>query len=176
MTPALFLDRDGVINIEKNYLYRIEDFEFIDGVFESCKYFQNLGYKIIVVTNQAGIARGYYSVDDFEKLTEWMLGKFLEQGISITEVYYCPHHPNFSVECACRKPKAGMLLEAAKNHDINLTSSIMVGDKKSDMMAAKSAGISNRILVRSGHQITKNDEVTSSLVIDSIRELIKYYG
>ena len=96
MKKALFLDRDGVINKEKNYLYKIEDFEFIDGVFDTCRYFQDLGYLIIVITNQAGIARGKYTEKDFEILTTWMLKEFEKENITISKVYYCPHHPDIS--------------------------------------------------------------------------------
>ena len=96
---ALFLDRDGVINKEKDYLYKIEDFEFIDGVFETCQYFQSKGHIIIIITNQAGIARGKYSEKDYEILTEWMKNEFIKKDIKITQVYHCPHHPNYSGEC-----------------------------------------------------------------------------
>jgi len=88
-----FLDRDGVVNIEKDYLYKIEDFEFIDGVFEACKYFKDLGYLIIVITNQSGIGRGYYTSDDFDNLTIWMNKQFSDNGIEIDGVYCCPHTP-----------------------------------------------------------------------------------
>jgi len=87
MVKALFLDRDGVINVEKEYLYKIDDFEFIDGIFDLCKYFQNLGYIIVVVTNQSGIARGYYSKEDFKKLTSWMQDEFLQNGIDIKKYF-----------------------------------------------------------------------------------------
>ncbi|WP_319380101.1 D-glycero-beta-D-manno-heptose 1,7-bisphosphate 7-phosphatase [Thiomicrorhabdus sp.] len=171
MIPALFLDRDGVINVEKNYLYRIEDFEFIDGVFEVCRAFQSEGYLIVVVTNQAGIDRGYYSEADFETLTKWMLQRFSDEGIAISKVYHCPHHPDFSGDCSCRKPMPGMLLRAAQELNIDLGKSIMVGDKGSDMLAAKNAGIEKRVLVRSGHNIHLSDEELATSVIDSIADL-----
>ena len=141
MSRALFLDRDGVINIEKNYLYKIDDFEFIDGIFELCKHYLELGYLIFVVTNQSGIARKYYSEDDFLKLTEWMLTAFKEKGIDIQQVYFCPHHPEISGECRCRKPEPGMILDAAREYDIDLSQSLLVGDKERDIEAALNAGI-----------------------------------
>jgi len=141
MNKALFLDRDGVINIEKNYLYKIDDFEFIDGIFELCKHFQELGYLIFVVTNQSGIARKYYSEDDFLKLTKWMLTAFKEHGIDIMKVYFCPHHPEISGECHCRKPNPGMILDAAKEFDVDLSQSLLVGDKERDIEAGLNAGI-----------------------------------
>jgi len=141
MQKALFLDRDGVINVEKDYLYKIEDFEFIDGIFELCNCFEKLGFIIVVVTNQSGIARGYYSEDDFKNLSAWMKNQFLNNGIHIAEIYHCPHHEKISGECSCRKPKPGMLLEAAKKFNIDLDNSIMIGDKERDIQAGLNAGL-----------------------------------
>jgi len=138
---ALFLDRDGVINVEKNYLYRREDFEFIDGIFDLCRYFQNKGYSIVVVTNQSGICRGYYSEEDFAKLTKWMEGEFAKEGIHIAKTYHCPHHPDFTGSCSCRKPKPGMFLQAKQELGIDMENSVVVGDKQSDLEAAKRAGV-----------------------------------
>ncbi|WP_297486023.1 D-glycero-beta-D-manno-heptose 1,7-bisphosphate 7-phosphatase [Sulfurimonas sp.] len=153
MKKALFLDRDGVINIEKNYLYKESDFEFIDGIFELCKYYQDLGYLIVIVTNQSGIAREYYSQEDFLKLTSWMVTAFKKHGITISKVYFCPHHPNISGECSCRKPKPGMILEAAKEFDIDLTQSILIGDKERDIESALNAGIEKTYLFNPSYDI-----------------------
>ena len=169
MKKALFLDRDGVINKEKNYLYKIEDFEFIDGVFETCKYFQDKGYLLVIITNQAGIARGKYSEDDFKALTLWMLEQFAENGIQITQVYHCPHHPDFSGECSCRKPKSGMILEAQKEFEIDLKNSILVGDKNSDIKAGLNARIEKNYLITTGHQIDKN--TFNVKIINNLKEL-----
>jgi D-glycero-D-manno-heptose 1,7-bisphosphate phosphatase len=146
---ALFLDRDGVINHDAGYTVRIEDFHFIDGIFELCREAKRLGYLIIVVTNQAGIGRGYYSEHDFLLLTEWMKAKFAEQGAPITEVYFCPYHAEHGIgeykkESSDRKPNPGMLLKATEKYQIDLANSIMIGDKESDMEAAKRAGIASR--------------------------------
>lgn len=151
MNKALFLDRDGVVNKEKNYLYKIADFEFIDGVFETCRYFQEKGYLIIIVTNQAGIARKIYSEKDFGVLTDWMLHQFLIEGIKINAIYHCPHHPNFTGPCECRKPKPGMLLRAQKEFCIDMDNSILVGDKLSDIKAGINAGIKNNYIIATGH-------------------------
>lgn len=167
MRKALFLDRDGVINKEKNYLFKIKDFEFIDGVFEICREFQNRGYLLIVLTNQAGIARGKYTEEDFHTLTEWMLERFFEECITIDAVFHCPHHPDYTGVCDCRKPSPGMLKEAQKMFDIDMESSILVGDKESDIEAGLHAGVGRNILVRSGHEVdeerTKADEVLESI-------------
>lgn len=146
LKKALFLDRDGVINIEKNYLYKKEDFEFIDGIFELCDYYQSLGYLIIVVTNQSGIARAYYSEDDFNKLTDWMILEFLNNGIKISKVYSCPHHPDISGKCLCRKPEPGMLLEAQKEFAVDMKNSIIIGDKERDIEAGINAGLTQTYL------------------------------
>jgi len=169
MKKALFLDRDGVINKEKNYLYKIEDFEFIDGVFETCKYFQDKEYIIIIITNQAGIARGKYSENDFNILTDWMIREFEKKDIYISKVYHCPHHPDFSGECECRKPKPGMIIEAKREFDIDLKNSILVGDKNSDIEAGINAGIENLFLVNTGHKIIKNKYEVK--VLNNLKEL-----
>lgn len=146
MNKALFLDRDGVVNVEINYLYKKEDFVFVEGILELCNYFQKLGYIIIVVTNQSGIARGYYDEASFEALSRWMVEEFSENGIEIKKVYYCPHHPEISGECSCRKPNPGMILDAKNEFNIDLKNSILVGDKESDIEAALAAGIKTTYL------------------------------
>jgi len=153
---ALFLDRDGVINIEKNYLYKISEFEFIDGIFDVCRYFQKLDYFIVVITNQAGIARGLYTEDDFIKLNNWMIGEFKSNNINITKVYYCPHHPEFGVECECRKPRPGMILRAKAEIGIDLQNSILVGDKISDVEAGINAGVGRNYLITTASSIKES--------------------
>ncbi len=138
---AVFLDRDGVVNVEKDYLYKVEDFEFIDGIFELCRHYIDFGYMIFIVTNQSGIARGYYSEDDFEHLSLWMTEQFAKNSIEIKKIYHCPHHPDISGECECRKPKSGMLLAAQKEFDVDLENSIMIGDKERDIQAGLNAGL-----------------------------------
>ena len=167
---AIFLDRDGVINIDVNYLYRINDFKFIEGIFEVCHHFQNLGYSIIIVTNQSGISRGYYSENDFQTITNWMLAQFKKNNINILDVFYCPHSPDS--HCNCRKPKPGMLLNAKHKHNINMQNSWIIGDKEADIIAGISSGITNTILIKSGHRI---DELNSKaeFIIDSIQQTNK---
>lgn len=171
MKKALFLDRDGVINKEKNYLYKIDEFEFIDGVFKACRYFQDMDYLLIIITNQAGIARGIYSEKDFQILTNWMLSEFKKRGITISRVYFCPHHPEFSRKCDCRKPSPKMLLDAQKKFNIDLSKSILVGDKNSDIEAGKNANIKNNYLITTGHAI--KDNIFNVKIIDSLMELCK---
>jgi D-glycero-D-manno-heptose 1,7-bisphosphate phosphatase len=153
-SKALFLDRDGVINVESGYVHRRESFEFIPGIFELCRAAQSLDYLLVVATNQAGIARGYYSESDFNDLTDWMMARFAEKKISITRLYYCPYHPVFGVgkykyDSPDRKPNPGMLLRAQSDLDLDLGSSILVGDKLSDIQAGCAAGVGTQILLTS---------------------------
>jgi len=165
---TIFLDRDGVINKEKNYLHKVEDFEFIDGIFKSCKYLKSLGYEIIIVTNQSGISRGYYSENDFQNITDWMINQFNKNGIEILNIFYCPHSPNS--DCNCRKPKPGMLIEAKNMHSINMKKSWMVGDSERDIEAANLAGIDNTVMVRSGHKINEHTS-NAKFILDSISQI-----
>ncbi|REL27415.1 D-glycero-beta-D-manno-heptose 1,7-bisphosphate 7-phosphatase [Thalassotalea euphylliae] len=177
MKKALFLDRDGIINIDHGYVHKIEEFEFVDGIFDVCRYALDMGFEIIVITNQAGIARGYYTVGDFDVLTNWMKVEFAKRDIPISDVYFCPHHPDpknqeqghneFVKTCDCRKPAPGMILQAAKDHNINIAHSAFIGDKVSDMKAAEAAGIHNKILVSSQYQ---DDESTHAHRITCIKE------
>jgi len=165
--PALFLDRDGVINVDTDYLYRIEEFEFIDGIFELCAAYQARGYLIVVVTNQSGIARGRYSEADFARLSAWMVDAFAERGIRIAGVYHCPHHPEVTGPCACRKPEPGMLLQAAAELGIDLERSVMVGDKERDIIAAHRAGVKETYLF--AEDVGKS---AATKIISSLRELV----
>jgi D-glycero-D-manno-heptose 1,7-bisphosphate phosphatase len=145
---ALFLDRDGVINADHGHVGRREEFDFLPGIFELVKSANAEGYVVLVVTNQAGIARGLYSERDFRELTIWMMGEFESRAARIDCVYYCPFHPQhgtgfFRRESAGRKPAPGMFLRAAEDWSLDLAASIMVGDKLTDVVAAAAAGITN---------------------------------
>lgn len=142
---AFFFDRDGVINTDRGYVFRIEDFEFTDGLFSVMRKLQALGYVLIVITNQSGIGRGYYTETEFLKLTDWMNERLAAEKISIQGVYYCPHSPES--DCACRKPAPGMLIQAIREHHLDPSASWLVGDKDSDMQAAEAVGIPNRVIL-----------------------------
>jgi D-glycero-D-manno-heptose 1,7-bisphosphate phosphatase len=164
---TIFLDRDGVINKEVAYLYKINDFIFIKGIFNACQYFQKKGYEIVIITNQSGIERGLYTKDDYEIITNWMLRQFIKQGISILDVFHCPHSPHSN--CKCRKPKPGMIKDASEKHNIDLTQSWVIGDKESDIEAANAAGISKTILVRSGHKVDESNS-NANYILNSIHD------
>lgn len=140
---AVFFDRDGTLNVEKNYLWRIEDFEFFPGVPNAIRQLNRAGVLVVVVTNQSGVARGYFQLDDVRFLHDHIQSELMASGARIDGFYICPHHPDFGHpprRCDCRKPAPGMLLRAAKDLDIDLNASYMVGDKLDDLEAARRAG------------------------------------
>ena len=174
---ALFLDRDGVINADRGYVYRICDFEFIEGIFDLCNWFQKRGFLIIVATNQAGIGRGYYSEQEFLSLTAWMNRQFASHGITITHTYYCPFHPehgigNYRADSFNRKPNPGMILTARDDYELDLANSILIGDKESDITAGLTASIGTTILMAnvSGNILPMTN---ASLVAQSLLEIPK---
>jgi len=149
---AAFLDRDGVINIDRGYVFRREDFQFVAGALEGARRLHELGFLLVVTSNQSGIGRGLYTEDEFHALTAWMRGEFLAAGALLAGVYFCPHHPTeargeYRCTCKCRKPAPGMLLAAAHDLSIDLGSSAMFGDKMSDLKAARAAGVPIRVLL-----------------------------
>jgi len=162
---TIFLDRDGVINQDTGYLHTIEECNFINGVFEACQYFDSLGYKIIIVTNQSGISRGYFSEIDFQIFTNWMINQFKSNNIKILDVYHCPH--SNSANCYCRKPKPGMFISARDKYNIDMEESWMIGDSERDITAANLAGIKKTILVRGGHKANESKS-NAMFFLDSI--------
>lgn len=150
---AMFLDRDGVINVNHGYVHSAAATEWVPGIFAACARARELGYLLVVVTNQAGIARGYYDEAAFLAYTGWVHAEFARRGVPLLATYYCPHHPEHapagrSGACACRKPQPGMLLAAAEVFAIDLAASIMLGDKPSDEAAAAAAGVGRFIRVK----------------------------
>jgi D-glycero-D-manno-heptose 1,7-bisphosphate phosphatase len=145
---VVFLDRDGVININHGHVGTIDRFDFIDGSIDAMVRIRKAGYEIIVVTNQAGIAKGYYSLNDYHKLTGFMRVRLSGSSIEILSVYFCPHHPDgsvvdLSVVCGCRKPAPGMFIEASNDYDLDLGRSFIIGDKYTDIAAGQAAGVGN---------------------------------
>lgn len=177
MNKAVFLDRDGTINVEKNYLYRIEDFEFIEGAPEAIKLLNDNEYKVIVVTNQAGVARGYYTEADVKKLHKHIDDELRKYQAHIDAYYYCPHHPiygigEYKVECNCRKPKTGLLEKAVKDFAIDLSNSWIIGDKQSDVESGELLYIKT-ILVMTGYGADEKYKVQSDYIKEDLYSAIK---
>jgi D-glycero-D-manno-heptose 1,7-bisphosphate phosphatase len=154
LRPAIFLDRDGTLNVEKKYLHTIKEWEWISGAIDALARFQAAGFALVVITNQAGIARGMYTAKEVHILHEWVARELAAHDIIIDGFYFCPHHPDFRKMgeelCDCRKPKAGMLLQAALELGIDLARSWMIGDRLSDIEAGNAAG-ARGILVKTGY-------------------------
>lgn len=149
--PAFFLDRDGVINTNHGYVHKREDFDFMDGIFDVTRYAHKQDYKLVVITNQAGIGRGYYSEDDFHQLTAWMCEQFSVAGAPIERVYFSPYHPTAGIgkylkDDFSRKPHPGMIFQARAELDIDLPSSVLIGDKACDIQAGIAAGVGRNLL------------------------------
>lgn len=152
--PALFLDRDGIVNVDHGYVHRREQFEFIPGIFELTRYAAEIGWPVVIATNQSGIGRGYFDEAAFADLTGWMCAHFAAEGGPIAAVYHCPYHPEAGIgpygrEHPWRKPQPGMILQAAADLGLDLPRSALVGDSPRDIVAAAAAGIGLRILVGS---------------------------
>lgn len=145
MNKALFLDRDGTINVEKNYLYKIEDFEFIPEIFDICRKAEAEGYLLIVITNQSGVSRGYYNETQMNLCNQYMINKFKEYGITITDVFCCT---SINDEDFDRKPNPGMFLKAKEKYNIDMSKSISIGDKARDIEAAKKAGVKQNYFIQ----------------------------
>jgi len=171
---ALFLDRDGVINVDHGYVYKFEDFQFVDGIFQLCRQAIASGYLIFVITNQAGIGRGYYSMADFDCLTKWMCEEFVTQDILISKVYYSPFHSThglgkYKKDDESRKPRPGMIHQAVKEFGIDLSESVLVGDKYSDIQAGRNAGVRTNILYI-GNSVLRPDSELACHFVSTLNE------
>lgn len=174
---AIFLDRDGVINIDNGYVSVVDDFEFIEGVIEALQVLKKKDYLIVLITNQSGIARGYFSEEQFHTLTEWMDWSLADRGVDLDGIYYCPHHAEhgigkYKIDCDCRKPKAGMINEAIAELEIDISQSVLVGDKVSDLQAGIAAGITHNYLVRTGKEITEQGETLATAIYDDLASFV----
>lgn len=177
--PAAFIDRDGVINEERHYVHRIEDFVLLPHVVDGLKALSDQGFDLVVVTNQAGIARGLYDEAALQRLHAHMRGLLGQQGVTLRAIYHCPHHPSGVVpelrrECDCRKPQPGMLLRAARELELDLPSSVLIGDKRSDIEAGQAAGLRHNLLVRTGHLIEARDAAAADAVCDDLLDAAKW--
>lgn len=170
---AAFLDRDGVICVDRGYLHRSEDFAFVPGAVEGLRRLAAYGYALTVVTNQSGIARGYFSEDDYAALTRHMVTRLEQAGIRLAGIRHCPHLPHAEVAayrqaCACRKPAPGMILQLAQALNLDLAASVLVGDKGSDIQAGRAAGVGRCLRVRSGHALSSAELASADAVYDDL--------
>jgi D-glycero-D-manno-heptose 1,7-bisphosphate phosphatase len=175
---AAFIDRDGVINRERGFVHRIEDFEFIPGAIDALRALKEGGYLLVVVTNQSGIARGLYAEDDYLRLTDHMSQMLAASGVSLAAALYCPHLPQarvqrYRVDCDCRKPRPGMLRRAAVELGIDVSESILIGDRISDVEAGRAAGVRRCYLVRSGLPLTAHDAAQADAVYEDIAACVR---
>lgn len=143
---AVFFDRDGTLNVDIHYLHNPEDFEWMPGAREAIRYANDCGFLAIVITNQSGVARGYYPESDVLRVYDWMNKELAKIGAHLDGIYYCPHHPQgvvqeYAIDCDCRKPKPGLLLRAIEEHDIDPETSVFIGDGDSDVACAERAGV-----------------------------------
>ena len=175
---AVFLDRDGTINVEKNYLYHPDEWEWIPGAIDAIKLLNENNFLVVVVSNQAGIARNIYGHDEVNRLHDWVSNELARNGAWIDRYYYCPHHPEFGDvrDCNCRKPKTGMFTKAAADLGIAFNRSWMIGDKEIDMVAGRSAGV-RTIMVLTGHgsveaKTLASDQIVSSDILEAVSVLL----
>ena len=171
---GIFLDRDGVINEDIGYLSKWEDFKFRKGVIEALEILNNTNYKLIIVTNQSGIARGYYSEQDYQELTRKMVSYLRDLDIHFDGIYHCPHHPNFDIKCECRKPSPGMILKGAKKLNIRLSRSILIGDKLTDIQAGINAGIKKLYYIKSSLDNPSSEKLEGVNYVNSLLECTNY--
>jgi D-glycero-D-manno-heptose 1,7-bisphosphate phosphatase len=170
---AVFLDRDGVINIDHGYTHRVEDFAFVPGSVGALQLLQSAQWRLVVVTNQSGIARGLFSSEDYERFTAHLRTQLKAAGVHLDAVLHCPHLPDAAVAhyrlaCDCRKPGPGMLLRAARELSLDMPASVIVGDRQSDVQAGRAAGVGRCLLVRSGHPNGVEDERLADAVYDDL--------
>jgi D-glycero-D-manno-heptose 1,7-bisphosphate phosphatase len=171
--PALFLDRDGVINVDHSYVHTIKNFEFVDGIFDLARFACSKNYKLIVITNQAGIAKGYFTEKQFHILNNWMIKQFSIACATLSEVYFCPYHPKeglgkYLKDDYNRKPNPGMILQAQKKFNIDLNCSVLIGDNLTDIQAGNSAGVMTNLL------FTKNlNQKPNKLSYEKISSLVE---
>jgi len=170
---AVFLDRDGVITIDHGYTHRVEDFELVPGSAAAMALLQAAGWRLVVVTNQSGIARGLFSSDDYERFTAHMRSQLQALDVQLDAVFHCPHLPDATVAayrqaCDCRKPAAGMLRRAARELSLDLPASVFVGDRLSDVQAGRAAGVGRCWLVRSGHPLGVDEAAMADAVFDNL--------
>ncbi len=174
---AVFLDRDGVINVDLGYVHRVEHFRFVPGSDVALARLQAAGWRLVVVTNQSGLARGLYSSADYERFTAHLRAQLAGAGVQLDAVLHCPHLPDavvpaYRLSCPCRKPAPGLLLQAARELSLDMGASVMVGDRLSDVFAGRAAGVGYNVLVRSGHALEPGAAEQADAVYDDLAAFV----
>lgn len=175
---AVFIDRDGTINEERQYVSKIEDFKLIPGSLEALKLLTENGIKIYIITNQGGIAKGFFTIDQFHHLTEHMINHFESEGIKIEKVLYCPHHPDgivpeYAIECSCRKPSARLLEDVIEENNYQMDEIALVGDKNTDIEAGKRLGI-RTFLVETGYGIEEKGSTKATFIKKNLKDAVNH--
>jgi len=178
LKKAVFIDRDGTINVEKGYVHKVADFELIPGAEEALQLLTKAGVKIYIVTNQAGIAKGLFTEADFHRLTDYMLDCFCKKSIKVERVLYCPHHPNgvipqYAIHCRCRKPNTLLIENTIKDHGYTRDELALIGDKKTDIDAGMSLGI-DTYLVLTGYGKEQHMSVTADFVAPNLLNAVQH--
>jgi len=174
---AIFLDRDGVINKEVSYLSDPKDFEFIEGSIEALKILKQKGFLLIIITNQAGIARGFFTEESLTTIHHKMIEILKKNNIQLDDIYYCPHHPEFTGLCYCRKPNPGMILKAQQKYNIDLFNSYMVGDTLNDINTGLAAKCKT-VLVLTGYgkeEFKKINSIKPDFIYENLLEFVKNF-
>ncbi len=177
MNRAIFLDRDGTLIEEKSYLSNVSDIEFINGTIDGLKLLQDK-YLLIIITNQSGVARGYFTEDKVREINQYIENKLLEKGIKITDTLYCPHYKNgiikkYSIDCECRKPKTKLIDIAQKKYNINLNESYVVGDKDSDILLGRNANCKSILIKNSNYHNNEKSDYIASDILDAAKFILK---
>ena len=168
---VLFLDRDGVINVDKHFAFRVEEMVFVEGIFQLCHYFKSVNFEIVIVTNQSGVSRGLFSEEELKKVMNFIVEKFKSEGIEILTYFYCPHGPDDL--CECRKPLPGMFTQAIQKLNVQAEDCISIGDRERDILAAMAAGIPLNYLLLSNHQ--DESHMIGPIVVNSLAEIIQIH-
>jgi len=177
MDKAVFLDRDGVLNKDNGYTYMLSDLRVLDGVVEGLRKISSLGYKLIIISNQSGIARGFFTLDQMHIFMQGLINHLYKHDVEILDYYYCPHHKDgnideFTKSCSCRKPEPGMIFQAQKEHKLDLSQSILIGDKESDILAGQKANLLINILIGTADQkIGSIASYYSSNLVDAANQI-----
>ena len=179
LRKAAFLDRDGVINKDKGYVGRWEDFEFVPGALRGMKLLQNMGYVLVIVTNQSGLARAYYSEEQYQALNRQIYAALKQARIQVGGIYHCPHHPKgvvpeLSIHCECRKPAPGLLIRASRDLSLSMQDSLLIGDMPSDIEAARAAGLAKAYAVSSKNFAASATLFDSDGYFDNLLACAKY--